>query len=254
MREMFIQRCRYFLQRYVYGAQENTDGKPLVVPVEERAVIDASDLSEHQFTINPTWLAYGKKAGQKLLSQAVGSSQLIPHDGDVSFDDDGIDSRDDNENSYREEMQMGCDWGKETLCTCSNQENWSAGPCDNVRAVPVRQMRKTTSSSSTGRRSCVVDACNYLEERRDAADDILTEDEDHDGEEEEEDHSTYFERSACAIADVAGPENDHYRFMNDQNNANCASSSFLRKAGGSCCSTGAKGRRFSKCRSSTRNM
>jgi len=222
MREMFIQRCRYFLQRYVYGAQENTDGKPLVVPVEERAVIDASDLSEHQFTINPTWLAYGKKAGQKLLSQAVGSSQLIPHDGDVSFDDDGIDSRDDNENSYREEMQMGCDWGKETLCTCSNQENWSAGPCDNVRAVPVRQMRKTTSSSSTGRRSCVVDACNYLEERRDAADDILSDqDEDHDGEEEEEDHSTYFERSACAIADVAGPENDHYRFMNDQNNANC---------------------------------
>ena len=222
MREMFIQRCRYFLQRYVYGAQENTDGKPLVVPVEERAVIDASDLSEHQFTINPTWLAYGKKAGQKLLSQAVGSSQLIPHDGDVSFDEDGIDSRDDNENSYREEMQMGCDWGKETLCTCSNQENWSAGPCDNVRAVPVRQMRKTTSSTcSTGRRSCVVDVCNYLEERRDAADDILSDqDEDHDGEEEEEDHSTYFERSACAIADVAGPENDHYRFMNDQNNAN----------------------------------
>ena len=39
--------------------------------------------------------------------------------------------------------------------------------------------------------------------------------------EEEEDHSTYFERSACAIADVAGPENDHYRFMNNQNNANC---------------------------------
>jgi len=217
MREMFIQRCRHFLHRYVYGAHENGDGKPLLVPVEERAVIDASDLSEQSYTINPAWVAYGKKAGQKLLSQAVGSSQQIPHDGDDSFDDDGIDSRDDNENSYREEMQMGGGWGKET---CSNREDWSANSYNNVRAVPIGQMKNTLTRDSR-----VVNTRNYLEERRDGAAEDIFSDQDEDNGEEEEDHSTYFERADCAINDVTGPENDHYRFMNDQNNnGNCGDS------------------------------
>ena len=138
LREMFIQRCRHFLQRYVYGAQENGDGKPLIVPVEERAVIDASDLSEHQFTFNPTWIAYGKKAGKKLLSQAVGSSsQQTPEECDDYVDEDDIDSRDDDENLHREETEGG--WGKSAG---SHREAWSAGmPYDNVRAVPIGQMR-----------------------------------------------------------------------------------------------------------------
>jgi len=211
MRDMFIQRCRHFLQRYVYGAQENVDGKPLLVPVEERAVIDASDLSEHQFTINPTWVAYGKKAGQKLLSQAVGSSQQLPHDeGDDDVDEYCIDSREDNENSYtgtstREEIDGG--WGKGAG---SHREDWSAGMYDNVRAVPIGQMRKTQSKITR-------DEDSFLEERRDFHNKFSVQDNDNC---EKEDHLTYFERADCAIADVTGPDDDHcmHQFMENQNN------------------------------------
>lgn len=204
LREMFIQRCRHFLQRYVYGAQENGDGKPLIVPVEERAVIDASDLSEHQFTFNPTWIAYGKKAGKKLLSQAVGSSsQQTPEECDDYVDEDDIDSRDDNENLHREETEGG--WGKSTGSHC---EAWSAGRSyDNVRAVPIGQMRE----GSRG---------NLLEERRDVHN-IFSEQYDRSdvgNNYEEEGHSTYFERADCAIADVTGPDNDEYigQFMDNK--------------------------------------
>ena len=200
LREMFIQRCRHFLQRYVYGAQENGDGKPLIVPVEERAVIDASDLSQHQFTINPTWVAYGKKAGKKLLSQAVGSSSQQPSEEcDDGVDEDYIDSRDDNENLHREQTEVG--W-RESVG--SHREDWN----DNVRAVPIGQMR------GGSRRS-------LLEERRDIHN-IFSEqyDRNDDGNnfEEEEDHSTYFERAECAIADVTGLDNDEYidQFMGNK--------------------------------------
>lgn len=208
MRSMFIQRCRHFLQRYVYGAQENGgDGKPLIVPVEERAVIDASDLSEHQFTINPTWVAYGKKAGKKLLSQAVGSSQQLEHECDDFADEDDIDSRNDNENLHRE-MEGG--WGKSTG---NQREDWSTGMYDNVRAVPIDQMRE-------GSRRCL------LEERGDVHNIYSAGQEDRGGSgsgsgygnnHEEEDHVAYFERADCAIADVTGLDNDECIFMDDKN-------------------------------------
>ena len=207
MREMFIQRCRHFLQRYVHGAQE--DGKPLLVPVEERAVIDASDLSEHQFTINPTWVAYGKKAGQKLLSQAVGSSSQLPpgaEESDDYVDEDEIDSRDDDENWHRKETEGG--WGKSAG---SHREDWSAGRpmYDNVRAVPIGQMTEGSRR-------------NLLEERRDVHNIFSHQGDSNDGGNnyEEEDYLTYFERANCAIADVTGPDNDEYidQFMDNKKN------------------------------------
>mmetsp|Transcript_26218 Transcript_26218/g.58272 ORF Transcript_26218/g.58272 Transcript_26218/m.58272 type:complete len:508 (+) Transcript_26218:131-1654(+) len=175
LRETFLGRCRHFIARHVLEAHRTGGGLPLTVPPEERAVIDASDLSQHQFYINPTWVAYGKK----VLNQAMTSSGSSLHGGIIASLSSDVgennESRDDEEDGINIKDEASNAYGENWNRNGSIREDWP--DYDNVRTVPI------------GQPSMQID------------DDVR---EDVEVDSTDEDHTAYFESAGGAIADVAG--------------------------------------------------